>query len=351
MAISIYELSKENCQKFFSAVIETNETFAPVGKFKNFSYQRVSKLDECDPSSPIKTTQGIKPLFFPRNSEIAKYKEDRSGVNFFPEKEDLLKRPKVLIGVKPCDAQSLEVLDKVMRWDHEDQDYFDRRANTVVVSSLCPKADETCFCTSLDYDIRTSTSSDLLLVETETSVLVQVNTEKGARFVEDQQITRVCGAKLLDEASAADKLDRQFGLFKESFGQKMDYASINEKLQGAFDSDQWNEAGKTCMGCNTCAFVCPTCHCFKIVDEKVKDCGTRFKCYDSCNSKYFTKMAGGHNPRPLKYRRWRQRGMHKFVYYKERFGVNLCVGCGKCAVACPVGISIFEVVSHVAASI
>jgi NAD-dependent dihydropyrimidine dehydrogenase PreA subunit len=59
-------------------------------------------------------------------------------------------------------------------------------------------------------------------------------------------------------------------------------------------------------------------------------------------------MAGGHNPRPAKYRRWRQRAMHKFVYYKERFGENLCVGCGKCTIACPVNISIFEVVNQVA---
>lgn len=328
--------------------MDSNETFAPVAKFGNFSYQRVSKLEECDPASPIKTTQSIKPLFFPRNSEVAKYKEDSSGLSFFPEKEDELKRPKVIIGVKPCDAQSLEILDKVMHWDHDDQDYLDRRANSVVISRLCQRAEDTCFCTSLDYNIRTSTASDILLIETESSVLLQVNTEKGLKLIEDNHLESLCEAKKISQNAADQLLDKEFEKFESSFDQKMDYATINQKLQNAFDSNEWNEAGKTCMGCNTCAFVCPSCHCFKIADEKVKDCGTRYKCYDSCNSKYFTQMAGGHNPRPLKYRRWRQRGMHKFVYYKERFGVNLCVGCGKCAVACPVGISIFEVVSHVA---
>ncbi len=80
----------------------------------------------------------------------------------------------------------------------------------------------------------------------------------------------------------------------------------------------------------------------------MKDTGVRYKSYDSCNNGYFTLMAGGHNPRPAKYRRWRQRAMHKFVYYKERFGENLCVGCGKCTTSCPVNISIFEVVNQVA---
>jgi ferredoxin len=130
----------------------------------------------------------------------------------------------------------------------------------------------------------------------------------------------------------------------------MDYSEVNSKLSKIFDTPEFENVSGNCVSCNTCAFVCPTCHCFKISDEKVKDTGVRYKSYDSCNNGYFTLMAGGHNPRPVKYRRWRQRAMHKFVYYKERFGENLCVGCGKCTIACPVNISIFEVVNQVAVS-
>jgi formate hydrogenlyase subunit 6/NADH:ubiquinone oxidoreductase subunit I len=130
----------------------------------------------------------------------------------------------------------------------------------------------------------------------------------------------------------------------------MNYTEMNEKLQKSFDSPEFGDIARNCIGCNTCAFICPTCHCFKISDEKVKDTGVRYKSYDSCNNGYFTLMAGGHNPRPVRYRRWRQRAMHKFVYYKERFGVNLCVGCGHCAISCPVNLSIFDVVDQVANS-
>jgi ferredoxin len=128
----------------------------------------------------------------------------------------------------------------------------------------------------------------------------------------------------------------------------MNYKDVNEKMQKLFDSPEFEEASRNCVSCNTCAFICPTCHCFKVTDEKIKDTGVRYKSYDSCNNVYFTLMAGGHNPRNVKYRRWRQRSMHKFVYFKERFGVNLCVGCGKCTISCPVNISIFEVVNQVA---
>ena len=34
-----------------------------------------------------------------------------------------------------------------------------------------------------------------------------------------------------------------------------------------FDSPIWAEAGLRCVGCGSCTYTCPTCHCFDIVDE------------------------------------------------------------------------------------
>jgi sulfhydrogenase subunit beta (sulfur reductase) len=125
--------------------------------------------------------------------------------------------------------------------------------------------------------------------------------------------------------SATEEIKKHYQSFESSFRLKMDYSEVNAKLQKLFDSPEFETVSSNCIGCNTCAFICPTCHCFKISDEKIKDTGVRYKSYDSCNNGYFTLMAGGHNPRPVKYRRWRQRAMHKFVYYKERFGdESLC---------------------------
>ncbi len=61
-------------------------------------------------------------------------------------------------------------------------------------------------------------------------------------------------------------------------------------------------------------------------------------------------IAGGHNPRPTQAARQRQRYMHKFLYYPEREGVALCVGCGRCVVDCPVNIDIREVIAAIAAA-
>jgi ferredoxin len=277
-----------------------------------------------------------------------KYVATSAGTDVSETEGDPYAGKRVILGAKHCDARGLQVLDKVYNWDYIDTDYQKRRENTVIVSTRCDQADTHCFCTSLDYDVENLDALDVLVVNgLDGKIYIKARTAKGEEFLKEP-VTR--HASPVTEAAAVPELKKQYDAFAATFRLKMDYKEINAKLSKIFDSPDFEKVSDHCVSCNTCAFVCPTCHCFKISDEKVKDTGVRYKSYDSCNNGYFTLMAGGHNPRPAKYRRWRQRAMHKFVYYKERFGENLCVGCGKCTIACPVNISIFEVVNQVAAS-
>ncbi|MCX6276924.1 MAG: 4Fe-4S dicluster domain-containing protein [Bacteroidetes bacterium] len=344
MSVEIFVTDKAGLQKFYEAVIAKNETYAPVEKFGKYDFKRVTSLSTCNPDSPIAKTMSAKPLFFPRSAKIMKYTATSAGTDVMETDEDPLAGKRVIIGMKHCDARSLQVLDKVYNWDFIDTDYQKRRQNTIIISTRCDKAEIHCFCTSLDYDVENLDALDILIVNgKDEKIYINARTEKGGSFLKEYI------AGLTSANGAADgELKQQYNAFAASFRLKMNYKEVNEKLAKIFDTPEFENVSANCVSCNTCAFVCPTCHCFKISDEKVRDTGVRYKSYDSCNNGYFTLMAGGHNPRPAKYRRWRQRAMHKFVYYKERFGENLCVGCGKCTTSCPVNISIFEVVNQVA---
>ena len=59
------------------------------------------------------------------------------------------------------------------------------------------------------------------------------------------------------------------------------------------------------------------------------------KNWDFCQSALFTLHASGHNPRPDQGARQRQRLMHKFSIYPDKFGKILCTGCGNCTRHCP----------------
>lgn len=54
----------------------------------------------------------------------------------------------------------------------------------------------------------------------------------------------------------------------------------------------------------------------------------------------------GHNPRLRQWNRFRQRLYHKF--YPDKFGRNLCTGCGRCIEACPAGMDLIEILEGLA---
>lgn len=79
--------------------------------------------------------------------------------------------------------------------------------------------------------------------------------------------------------------------------------------------------------------------------------GERIRSWDGCMFPHFTLEGSGHNPRPTKFKRFRNRVGHKFVYYPEKYnGVIACCGCGRCIRYCPVSVDISEVVSYLRGS-
>ena len=115
-----------------------------------------------------------------------------------------------------------------------------------------------------------------------------------------------------------------------------------------FDRPEWATLSESCLGCGTCTFVCPTCQCYDIRDFDTGHGIKRFRCWDSCMYSDFTKMAHG-NPRVSQLERFRQRFMHKLVYYPENNeGIFGCVGCGRCLAKCPISMNIVKVMKTLA---
>ena len=116
-----------------------------------------------------------------------------------------------------------------------------------------------------------------------------------------------------------------------------------ENMLKLFDSKKWGELSQACLGCGTCTFVCPTCQCYDIRDFNTGSGITRFRCWDSCMYSDFTKMSAG-QPRPTQLERFRQRFMHKLVYFPDNNdGCFGCVGCGRCLAKCPIHMNIVKV--------
>jgi ferredoxin len=123
---------------------------------------------------------------------------------------------------------------------------------------------------------------------------------------------------------------------------------IEEWLEGHFEDELWRDIALRCLGCGACTSICPTCHCFDIVDETDGTAsGTRRRNWDTCQTSTFTVHTSGHNPRPDQNARCRQRIVHKFEIYPKRFQHVLCTGCGRCVEACPAGVNLPEILGRI----
>jgi sulfhydrogenase subunit beta (sulfur reductase) len=251
--------------------------------------------------------------------------------------------PTVLLGVRPCDAHSFLMLDRVfLEGRFRDAYYAARRKNTLVIVLACARPRSTCFCHALNGGPYDRLGADLFMRDAGDAYLIEPVTEQG-REVFRELADRLSPVDEAHRAAAAEIEDRAMQRLRPV----KPVAGIKKVLQGLFDSPVWAEIAEKCVACGTCTYLCPGCHCFTIEDRLRARDGERMRAWDSCMYPTFTLHASGHNPRPDQAARWRQRTMHKFAYLPENVGMYGCVGCGRCIQACPVRLDIRDVIRRV----
>jgi ferredoxin len=305
-------------------------------------YRPVNRLDEAvlDGALPRRS---LKELFLPPTEPLFSFRMVRSDVEIGPVPTSF--PPHVILGARPCDAAGVEILDKVMGWDYRDELWFGRREATTIVSIVCKGLDGSCFCKATGHGPDSRRGADLLLTPMPEGFAVEVVTPKGEAFVS----AHAAQFGAAPDAAAVEERRRALcGTRAEPVTAPL--AGVGAWLAEHFEDPLWNGLALRCHGCGACASVCPTCHCFDIVDEPDGVThGTRRRNWDTCQTGRFTLHASGHNPRTDQNARFRQRVMHKFSIYPARFGEVLCTGCGRCSRACPGGMDLPEVLQKIGA--
>jgi ferredoxin len=291
-------------------------------------YRRLTSADELLLDSFIHPANSIKEFVFPRHEKLYGYKLNGNKVELIENEPH--QPPQIILAARPCDAASLPILDHVFNWDGEDAFYSLRRNATTVISLACREHDRHCFCTSVGLSPDAQRGSDAMLVpDGQGHFEIRVLTERGERLI----------------GQSGEETPRPVEL-PPGPSNELELDAIRSRLAESFDHPVWAEASLRCLGCGTCSYTCPTCHCFDIVDERDGDTGRRVRNWDTCQFSLFTKHASGHNPREQQSQRQRQRVYHKFQTYPERFGELLCTGCGNCTRNCPVSLGINTVLKE-----
>ena len=330
------KIALSNLNTFFQKISENTDLYIPAtdnaGGAVYTKYESgVEYLDT------LNTVRSPKDFFFPQTENLMEFKLKGKNIEIFDIRED--KEDFVVFGVRACDVKSFDVLDRVFLSEPVDSFYANRRAHGVIIALACTRPAETCFCTTFGIDAATP-MGDISAWKTEDSLYLQANTDKGLALMDKlSDILEDC-----DDETVKSQQDKTREIMKKLPLSNLTTDGFGGKKTGEyFNSEKWAELSQSCLGCGTCTFVCPTCQCYDIKDFNTGNGVIRFRTWDSCMYSDFTKMAHG-NSRNTQLERFRQRFMHKLVYYPENNdGLFSCVGCGRCLSKCPISMNIVKV--------
>jgi sulfhydrogenase subunit beta (sulfur reductase) len=330
MSIERKFLSKSSLEQLVSKLNqEGKQIFAPVKKDNMVNFSRISAFKEMA-HDYIVTAQSAKFVVFPKVETLFEIETTKDKITL--KDKDLDKIPEiVLLGTRPCDAAGFNVLASIFTGDIKDNIFITRLKRITIISISCTQFDDKCFCTSVNVNPGGTEGSDILLTPIEKGdYLAEIITEKGKEISEKYESLFDTAPDINKEKILAD-VPVEFDINK-----------IKGKIYSRFDDDIWIEQSLRCIGCGTCAFVCPTCGCFDIQDEYDGYKGLRKRSWDSCGFDLFTLHSSGHNPRSVQSQRWRQRVLHKFEYMPKQLGLLGCIGCGRCSRACSASMNLKE---------
>lgn len=322
--------------KFYAALAGKMPLYIPLIKAGETNYGWYDGVNPVDIDT-LKTVKSPKDAFFPQSENMMKFRTEGKKIDIIDVRED--KAPFAIFGVRACDYKAFGILDNVFLGDPVDTYYKSRRDAAVIFTLACGKPQESCFCKVFGIDAA-NPQGDVTMWKADDALYLRANTEKG-----ENALDLVSG--LLHDAD--EKPVEEMQKNTREVIEKLPYSHLDisrfkhENLNELFDAPEWKELSEACLGCGTCTFVCPTCQCFDIRDFRTNKDIIRFRCWDSCMYSDFTQMAAA-NPRTTQLQRYRQRFMHKLVYYPSQYGDYSCVGCGRCVVKCPQHLNIVKVI-------
>jgi hypothetical protein len=259
-------LSKADLPGLVDGWLEGVTVYASLRRGDYAEFQPLDQGAQVDLDFAANTRYPPKSLFLPQSETMFRLQRNELASAVAPVS------PQVVLGIRPCDARAIQLLDGVFMDElHPDPYWIARREATTLIALGCNQPCETCFCTTVGSSPFDKRGVDVMLIEVGDQYVVDVRTEKGEALfgglpdASPQQAQEVIHI----QASAIAGMEKPF----ETEG-------LRDRLYDLFDSDFWAEVQQSCLGCGVCTYLCPTCHCFDIVDEVQR--GERVRNWDTC---------------------------------------------------------------------
>jgi ferredoxin len=343
----IYYSETSQLDDFFNQLKKTYRVFSPVlkqgeGREADYVYRR-SCPGEPLLFNPYRSIEPLKSFFSYPGERLAEYFTPHKGVTDVPG-------PVVVFGVKNCDLAAHRFQDFVFLEGPEvDALYRLRRENTILVCGDCTDFKQVCHCLGWEIMPYPGAGFDLNLSPLNDGYLVETGSAKGEELIRQHpgyflaaKETQISSRRVKREG-LTERLKRHLlpqGLVPTD--------NVQQLMKQGYGLDTWKEFMLTCVECGGCNFICDTCHCFLLADDRRGSINEKVRVWDSCLYANYARVAGGANSLKLRAQRLRNRFMKKFDFFVDNLGLAACCGCGRCIEVCPGKIDIREVLKDLA---
>jgi ferredoxin len=304
--------------------------------------------------------------FLPNPEPLVAYRIEQ-GKPVFEPADVAAERERLFFGIRSCDVAGLAYLERFLsgapfgRPDTADGPFLQRRKAVTLLSVACQLPGETCMCVCCEGGPSLVRGYDWQLTECERGWLVEVGSARGeALAARSAELLEPVPDGALAERDA--RMRAAIERFHASRTRRVPtMAAARMVSQGRLPRSFWNAVGERCAECGGCAYVCPTCSCFNVVDMNAAGAGAaggpvdgifpavpggitdqvrdgryeRVRMRDNCILPGFVRQAGGGYPRWTCGERCVTRFFHKLSWqFHARMEASGCTGCGRCAQVC-----------------
>jgi len=333
-----YIIKKDHLAPLLRRLSKEYRLVAPVeNEYGDTLFSVVDSLDNTVIDLAHQAQMSIKPFLFPQREVLFSYKTFPS-YTFAPLNTS---RPTVYFGLRSCDVSAILYMDVIFQ---NDPFYRKKRMQSVLISLGCNDPFANCFCLASRSGPFLEVGFDLQLTDLGNRYFVDAGRARG------REIIKQWGSFF--EPATKDDIKAQYQAFLESRGNfkhnvPMDQA-IRQLQTGNVSDDIYRKLSSLCQDCGGCAYICPTCTCFSIVDQPITDTqGERIRSWDACTFAGFTQMAGGHNPVDHKHHCIKRRFEHKLLHDVKKHKRPSCIGCGRCVDMCFGNVDILRFIAMV----